>query len=102
LLINYQNSFYKIKQQNSFNIPKDEFLFKEGITYNGSGSKGVSFRYLSNYELYDMGASAIFADDNITLLGILNTKLIFYITDCLNPNYAIEKKITFKVKNPNA
>jgi len=85
LLINYQNSFYKIKQQNSFNIPKDEFLFKEGITYNGSGSKGVSFRYLSNYELYDMGASAIFADDNITLLGILNTKLIFYITDCLNP-----------------
>ncbi len=85
LLINHKSDFYKIKQQNSFNIPRDEFLFRTGITYNGSGSKGVSFRYLDENELFDMGASAIFSDDCITLLGILNTKLIYYITDCLNP-----------------
>ena len=85
LLVDSKNQFKKIKQQNSFNLPKDEFLFKEGITYNGSGSKGVSFRYLSKSELFDMGASAIFSDNSIALLGILNTKLIYYITDCLNP-----------------
>jgi hypothetical protein len=34
LLVDSKNQFKKIKQQNSFNLPKDEFLFKEGITYN--------------------------------------------------------------------
>lgn len=85
LMVDHKNDFNRIKKQNSYNIPKDEFLFREGITYNGSGSKGVSFRYLSNTELFDMGASAIFSDDNKALLGILNTKLVYYITDCLNP-----------------
>lgn len=85
LMIDYRSDFQRIKRQKSYNIPRREFLFKNGITYNGSGSKGISFRALDDLTLFDMGASAIFSNDNLTLIGILNSKLIFYIIDCLNP-----------------
>jgi hypothetical protein len=77
------------------NTPKSimrnsSFYFKEGVTYSASGSKGASFRYLNNNNVFDVGGSSIFlkADSNIQLdyfLGFLNSKLCFYITDCLNP-----------------
>lgn len=85
LLLNIKNDFLFVRKQNSFNIPNEEYLYKEGITYNGSGSKGVSFRLLESDTFYDMGSSAIFCDNPISLISILNTKLIYYITDCLNP-----------------
>ena len=66
------------------------FYFKEGVTYSASGSKGVSFRYLNNNNVFDVGGSSIFLkdDSNVRLdyfLGFLNSKLCFYVTDCLNP-----------------
>ena len=66
------------------------FYFKEGVTYSASGSKGVSFRYLNNNNVFDVGGSSIFLKDNSNVqlgyfLGFLNSKLCFYITDCLNP-----------------
>jgi hypothetical protein len=85
LMLNIKNDFLFVRKQNSFNIPNEEYLYKEGITYNGSGSKGVSFRLLESDTFYDMGSSAIFCDNPISLISILNTKLIYYITDCLNP-----------------
>lgn len=89
LLITIENNFEKIKSQKSYNIPSLEHLFNAGITYNGSGSKGVSFRLLSSEELFDMGASAVIISDCnqelFSLLSLLNSKLTLYITDCLNP-----------------
>ena len=85
LMLNIKNKFSFIKKQNSFNIPNEEYVYKDGITYNGSGSKGVSFRLLESDTFYDMGSSAIFAENSVSLLSILNTKLVYYITDCLNP-----------------
>lgn len=66
------------------------FYFKEGVTYSASGSKGVSFRYLNNNNVFDVGGSSIFLKDDFNVqlgyfLGFLNSKLCFYVTDCLNP-----------------
>jgi hypothetical protein len=66
------------------------FYFKEGVTYSASGSKGVSFRYLNNNSVFDVGGSSIFLKDNSNVrldyfLGFLNSKLCYYITNCLNP-----------------
>lgn len=66
------------------------YYFREGITYSASGSKGVSFRYLSDNNIFDAGGSCIFlqSHDQITiqyLLGLLNSKLCVYVVDCLNP-----------------
>lgn len=88
LTIDVLNDYEYIRSQKSFNIPK--ILFKEGITYNGSGSKGVTFRLLENTTLYDMGACSIFPNDTMLYLSILNSKLISYSTDCLNPTVNVQ------------
>ena len=88
LKINSFDDFAYIRSQNSYNIPS--VLFKEGITYNGSGSKGVTFRLLEDDTHYDMGACALFPDDVFLMLGVLNSKLIIYSTDCLNPTVNVQ------------
>lgn len=88
LKINTSNDFELIKSQNSYNIPS--ILYKEGITYNGSGSKGVTFRLLEDDTLFDMGACALFPSDTYFSLGLLNSKLLAYSTDCLNPTVNVQ------------
>jgi len=86
--INAGNDFEFIRMQKSFNIPS--IMYRKGITYAKVSSKGVNFRLLDEDTLYDSGSCAIFpfeeTDEYIyLLLAILNSKLIFYSTDCLNP-----------------
>jgi hypothetical protein len=80
-----------------------EYYFRKGITYSASGSKGISFRDFPDYALFDIGGSSIFLSKSITcnsyLMGLLNSKLAFYITDCLNPTVNVQpqdlKRIPF-------
>ncbi len=80
-----------------------DYYFRKGLTYSASGSKGASFRFLPDYCLFDIGGSSIFLKDNYTsleyLIGLLNSKLTFYIIDCLNPTVNIQpqdlKRIPF-------
>ena len=88
LKINTFNDYEYIKRQNSYNIPS--VLFTTGITYNGSGSKGVTFRLLEEDTLYDMGACSLFPGNTYIVLAILNSKLIAYSTDCLNPTVNVQ------------
>lgn len=86
LNVNYENNAEYITKQKSFNLIPTEYFNKEGITYSGSGSKGISFRYLESDVLFDMGSSAIFPKIDLDYtLGLLNSKVIFYFTNCLNP-----------------
>lgn len=66
-----------------------EYYYKRGLTYSASGSKGISLRYLPNNHLFDIGGSSVFLMNDFQnifyLMGLLNSKLVFYITDCLNP-----------------
>lgn len=78
-----ENDFEYIKSQNSYNIPS--VLNMEGITYNGSGSKGITYRLLADDTYYDMGACCIFPSGTNIYLGILNSQLLKYSIDCLNP-----------------
>lgn len=80
-----------------------DYYFTEGISYSASGSKGPSFRYLPDKCLFDIGGSSIFLTDKKPsvnyLLGLLNSKLTFYIIDCLNPTVNVQpqdlKRIPF-------
>lgn len=83
LKILIENDFEYIKSQNSYNIPS--VLDMEGITYNGSGSKGITYRLLADDTYYDMGACCIFPSETDIYLGILNSLLLKYSIDCLNP-----------------
>lgn len=86
LCVNYANNASYIRNQNSYNLVDEKYWKNAGLSYSGSGSKGISFRYKPNGVLFDMGASGVFPEYDIFYsLAALNSKLIFYITNCLNP-----------------
>lgn len=86
LCVNYANNASYIREQNSFNLVDEKYWKNIGLSYSGSGSKGISFRFKPEGYLFDMGASAVFPKvDVYYALSALNSKLVFYITDCLNP-----------------
>lgn len=78
------------------------FYFHEGITYSETGSKSVSFRYIENKYAYDKKGPCVFVHPGISslyTLAFLNSKLSFYIVDCLNPTVSTQvgdtKRIPF-------
>jgi hypothetical protein len=79
-----------------------EYFFRTGITYSALG-KSVSFRDFPKNALFDIGGSSIFLNGtNNTysyLIGLLNSKLTSYITNCLNPTVNVQpqdlKRIPF-------
>ena len=75
-------------------LPSRQYYFREGITYSAVGSKGISFRYLPSNHIIDTKGPGIFANkfqDIYYALAMLNTKLIFYICDCLDPTVSINQ-----------
>lgn len=91
--INWKNNGKEVKDNPKSILRSSEFFFKEGITYSASGSKGVSFRYLPPGGIADVGGSCIFPHNRenlFSLLAILNSPLIRYISDCLNPTVNIQ------------
>ena len=81
-----QENQIKLSKQGN-HLPSRQFYFREGITYSGSG-KGTSFREFPENSLFDVGGSCIFTNDNYNnrnyILALLNSKLCFYIAECLN------------------
>lgn len=65
----------------------EECYFKEGITFTGAGSKGVSFRLLPKNSVFDTGSRSIFSEEVsiYILLSLFNSSFGRYIFDCLNP-----------------
>ena len=65
-----------------------QFYKKEGVTFSTTGSKGASFRILPQNSIFAAKGSSIFLIDktinNYFLMGFFNSKLAFYITNCLN------------------
>ncbi|OKZ19960.1 MAG: hypothetical protein BHV77_11430 [Bacteroides sp. 43_108] len=88
LKLNVEDDFFMLKTQNSYNIPRR--YFENGLTYNGLGSKGLCFRLLEDNTLFDMGSSAVFGTHTYFLLGVLNSTLIKYSCNCLNPTVNVQ------------
>jgi len=107
LKISFDMSSRLILETTGNHLPSKEFYFREGITYSGSGSKGTSFRYLPSNFLFDVGGSCIFPTkkykNNLYSLALLNSKLCFYIANCLNPTVNTQvgdiKRVPFIVPN---
>lgn len=93
LLLNWENGGETIANNPKSILRNQNFYFKEGITYSASGSKGASFRYLDSGHIFDVGGSSIFPknlNNNIVYLSVLNSTLMAYITECLNPTVNIQ------------
>lgn len=89
LLVNWYNNGYELKNFSKAAIRNQEYYFLEGITYSSSGSKGSSFRYLSENFLFSGGGPSITLKEEKSLLnyliGFLNSQISLYLLECLNP-----------------
>lgn len=94
LLVDWENNGSRIKNfcddngKQKSRPQNEQFYFTEGITYCSTGSKGASYRLLTDDHLFDSGGSSIFCKqvvDTYYVLGLLNSRLSSYIVDCLNP-----------------
>lgn len=92
LTIDWERSGKKLQEfliSKGQDLHAQEYYYKQGLTYSASGSKGISLRYLPENHLFDIGGSSVFLlndfQNTFYLMGFLNSKLVFYITDCLNP-----------------
>jgi len=88
LFINWDNDGYILKQ-NGATIRNRQFYFIEGITSTGrSSTKGTSFKLLPKNYIFDVGSTGLIMIQNEYLeycLGLLNSKLIAFTLNCLNP-----------------
>jgi hypothetical protein len=117
-VVNWENDGQEIiewcKYLNTINTPggiavNKKYYFREGITYSASGSKGLSFRYLPANNIFDVGGSSIFIEgdyDNIFyFLAFLNSKIIYFIANCLNPTVNVQvgdiKRIPVMIPSKN-
>lgn len=111
LVVNWENNGWEIKHFFDSNgklrsRPQNEkYYFKEGITGSFSGSKGITFRKLPVNFITEGASGGIFFDKGFDLifytLGYLNSKLSFYIANCLNSTVTTEvgdlKRIPFYI-----
>jgi hypothetical protein len=70
-------------------LPSESFYFKAGVTYCSSGSKGISFRYMPVNHVISGAGPGIYPSEKygniFYYLAFLNSKICFYLADCLNP-----------------
>ncbi|MEN2282401.1 BREX-1 system adenine-specific DNA-methyltransferase PglX [Algoriphagus sp. SE2] len=105
LLIDWKNNGDNVKDYPSSVIRNEKYYFQQGITYSAAGSKGTSFRYMPENFIIDAGGPGIYLAKNYKninyTLGFFNSKLAFYIINCLNPtvntNQGDLKRIPFLI-----
>ncbi|MCM1720325.1 BREX-1 system adenine-specific DNA-methyltransferase PglX [Bacteroides ovatus] len=92
LLIDWEENGNKLRKyllSRGQDLHAQDYYYLEGITYSASGSKGMSFRYMPKDCLFDIGGSSIFCvkefNNSLYLIGLLNSKLSVYLTNCFNP-----------------
>jgi hypothetical protein len=89
-IVKWYNNAAEMRSTGSAVFRNEDYYFLDGITYSASGQKGASFRYLPINCVYDVGGASLFIlDKNISILyilGLLNTKFITYLINCLNPS----------------
>lgn len=92
LVIDWEENGNKLRKyllSRGQDLHAQDYYFLQGITYSASGSKGMSFRYMPKDCLFDIGGSSIFCvkefKNSSFLIGLLNSKLSVYLTNCFNP-----------------
>ncbi len=109
LVVDFSEEGYDYLLNNGNHLPSKEYYYLKGLTYSASGSKGASYRYLPENNVFDVGGSCIFPYEykNVEYsIAFMNSKLCFYITSCLNPTVNTQvgdlKRVPFVVPKANA
>lgn len=99
LVFNWANDGKELKQLKkkfpSIRYSYNNYYFHEGLAFSGSSQKGLSVRYQPPYCIFERSGKSIFGIDEkdkkyFYLLSLLNSKIIYYISDCLNPTVSLQ------------
>jgi type II restriction/modification system DNA methylase subunit YeeA len=99
LVVNWKNDGEDIKEvtkgASGGRIVSPEFYFKESISASAISSSVNSFRYYPHGGIFDVNFRSFFdlkESDSLTLIGYLNTKVVWYFLKILSPTLAMNKK----------
>lgn len=93
-ILNWGNNGHAVKNFEASVVRNEAYYFKKGLTYSAAGSKGVTFRELPSNSIIDAGGPGAYGNKYTNLgylLGFFNSKLVYYICDCLNPTVNINQ-----------
>ncbi len=105
LCVNWKNNGSEIRNYEAIGkaIRNEAYYLNEGITNSLISVKGISNRLLPSGMIFDVTAPSIFPKKYMNIhfvLGYLNSKLVQFIADCLNPSAALTwgdiQKMPFK------
>lgn len=99
-VLNWENNGLEVKNYSASVVRNEGYYFKEGLTYSAAGSKGVTFRYLPVNSIIDAGGPGAYMNKfkNVDYsLGFFNSKLVYYICNCLNPTVNINQGDLWRV-----
>lgn len=101
-VVNWENDGEQIKNEVARRYPylkgntkwvvkNESFYFKEGLCFSFVNTKGVAVRMMPRDCIFDVGASAIFAEEQDKLLAYLNSSFLVSLASSLNPtiNYQV-------------
>lgn len=101
-VVNWENDGEQIKNEVARRYPylkgntkwvvkNESFYFKEGLCFSFVNTKGVAVRKMPRDCIFDVGASAIFAEKQDKLLAYLNSSFLVSLANSLNPtiNYQV-------------
>lgn len=88
-VLNWEKDGIELRAFKKAVLRNQNYYLKKGITYTGSGSKGTTFRVHDENSLFDVGGSCIFSTGIFSnleyIIAFMNSRLSFYLIDCLNP-----------------
>lgn len=86
-VVNWKDDGREIKNEKGSVIRNEKFYFKEGLTWSHTTSGTFAIRYLPNGFLFNVEAPTLFLENNrkIEILGYLNSKIINFIFNLINP-----------------
>ena len=91
-VINYTNEALRRMESNKgFRHDNREFYFKQGITWSKMCSGHFSARYMDECSMFDSTGTSAFPNKEYYtgILGLLNSKIMLYLVQILNPTFAI-------------
>ena len=84
-VIAFDKENYEILANMGNHLPSRQYYFKENIAWNMVTAGSISFRYFPSGFVFNNAANACFTNNINSVLGLLNSKFISYISGVLNP-----------------
>lgn len=88
IVVNWEEDGKEIKEYKGAVIRNPTFYFKSSVSWGLIASNASSFRFYPSGFIYDVAGMSLFANDTnnqLFLLGSLNTKLAFKLVRLMNP-----------------